>query len=1024
MYGLAATFLVMSGAAALIYQVTWVRLLGLSMGSTSASLSTVLAAFFLGMAGGSYLAERITKNRIHSLRPYLALELCIGLAGLALLPLLLNLDAILAYAPAFGTTLALKFALVMTLLSVPTLCMGATFPVMAALMVRRHQDLGLRIGQLYSLNTVGAMLGAVLSAFVLVPLIGLNGAVYVAAALNLSIAVIGYLKAQHVTLPPLEHAAPASIPNPSKRAPWALPALIVLFATGMVSIATEVGWTKYLAIFTGTTLYGFAAILVVFLAGIALGSWWIKARLETITKPYAWMAGMLLAIGIALLFTRAVLAAVPAFYEGINHISAPGAIKQAIKYSFTFVMLFPATFLFGALFPLNLKLYCGDLAGVRQRVGRAYAVNTVAAILGSLAAGFWIIPTYGTDVLLVLCAALVLLLPLLFLRHIVSAKLRLGFALTALILIAISPQLPGLDYRRMIASVDYAYDEDARAGVKPTFLYLQEGKAAVISLVTYDDTVAKLQSNGLNESVLHMREPARSLIIENLLALVPYFLHPDPQSAFVVGFGGGVTTRAFTYTPIKKIHVVELEAAVIEAGRTLKNGPVTALNDARVTLDINDARNTLIVEKHKYDIIAAQPSHPWVAGAANVFTQEFFTIVRSRLNEGGIYSQWINLFRMDVATLQSLFKAFFNVFPYGTSFANIETGDFMLIGSEKPLTLDFKRVEARMQAPMIAKTLGYYDIVDAGDLVWNFALSRDEVLKAAGDATPNRDTNLLSEVNLSALTDDPAEINDPYDFLIDSFHFDLAPLLPHNDIVPRLYDAGLRFLWWNVPKIARKIVTRLENYDAEYARALHHAVLRYEAREDEATALYKKHATWPNDTHARQARIYADLHQYDAARAALLHITDLPMRRAATALLLAARGQWGTLAQIHAQDKEERAWQLAGAALSGAALDIGALRTALESFHKEALLIRAGIAYFARTGLNDEADVWSRRLTDLRDRDVTRLSGLAYQAIDNNEKSRALQLCERIAHINPKADVLDDLRYQTHQLDTQKVAKN
>ncbi|MDH4276214.1 MAG: fused MFS/spermidine synthase, partial [Gammaproteobacteria bacterium] len=775
-------------------------------------------------------------------------------------------------------------------------------------------------------------------------------------------------------------------------------------------------WTKYLAIFTGTTLYGFAAILVVFLAGIALGAWWIKARLETITKPYAWMAGMLLAIGIALLLTRALLAAVPAFYEGINHISAPGAIKQAIKYAFTFFMLFPATFLFGALFPLNLKLYCGDLAGVRHRVGRAYAVNTVAAILGSLLAGFWIIPEFGTDTLLVLCAAIILVLPLLFLHHIVSAKLRVGFALTALCLIAVSPWLPRVDFKRMIASVDYAYDDDARAGVKPEFLFLREGKAAVISLVTYDDTLAKLQSNGLNESVINMREPARSLIIENLLAFIPYFLHPDPQSAFIVGFGGGVTTRAFTYTPIKNIHVVELESAAIEAGRVIKDGPVTALDDPRVKLDINDARNTLLVEKQKYDIIAAQPSHPWVAGAANVFTQEFFSIVRSRLNDGGIYTQWINLFRMDVPTLQSLFQAFFNVFPQGASFANLDTGDFMLVGSERPLTYDYARINARMRAPLIAQTLGYYDIRDASDLVWHFALSRDEALRAAADATPNRDTNLLSEVRLSALNDNPDEIEHPYDFLHENYHFDFAPLLAIEERTQRVYEAGLRFLRWSSPAIAQKIAVRLEAIDAAQARALQHAVLIYNENEDEATALYKKHTAWPDDTHARQIRLYADHGQFDAAKALLPRIAQAALRRVATAQLLASRGQWQTLAHIAPQDKEERAWQLAGAAFSGAALDIHALRAALEANRREPLIMRAGIAYFARVGQQEEADVWSRRLVELRDRDVKRLTKLAYQALEDNDKPRATQLCERIARVNPGAGDVDDLRFKLGKL--------
>ena len=265
-----AGFLVLSGIASLTYQVTWVRLLGLSMGSTSAAISTVLAAFFLGMALGSYGAHRITRQHTQNLKPYILLELLIGLTGLALLPVLLHLDSLLALFPAVGMALSFKFLVALILLSVPTLCMGATFPVMASILIRRQDEIGLRMSQLYSLNTAGAVAGAALSGFVFIPNWGLDGAIYIAFALNMTIVLIASYVDRRWTLPPIESAPvltspPASIE--STTAPFRRHALIVLFATGWVSIATQVGWTKYLVIFTGTTIYGFAIILIVFLSG-------------------------------------------------------------------------------------------------------------------------------------------------------------------------------------------------------------------------------------------------------------------------------------------------------------------------------------------------------------------------------------------------------------------------------------------------------------------------------------------------------------------------------------------------------------------------------------------------------------------------------------------------------------------------------------------------------------------------------------------------------------------------------------
>ena len=308
---LAASFLVLSGIASLTYQVAWVRLLGLSMGSTSASISTVLAAFFFGMAMGSYLAERITRNRINSFKPYIILEFLIGISGLALLPILLHLDGLLALFPTISTELSLKFFLALVLLSIPTLCMGATFPVMAAILIRRHGEIGLRMGQLYGLNTAGAVLGAALTGFFFIPQWGLDGAIYIAFALNMTIVLIALYVSRSWTLPAMEPTPVAALTDPvtaGEDKAYRLRALIVLATTGFVSIATQVGWTKYLAIFTGTTIYGYAAILTVFLSSIAAGAWAIKSYLEKIHAPQMWMAMGPLLLGVSLIATRAGLA--------------------------------------------------------------------------------------------------------------------------------------------------------------------------------------------------------------------------------------------------------------------------------------------------------------------------------------------------------------------------------------------------------------------------------------------------------------------------------------------------------------------------------------------------------------------------------------------------------------------------------------------------------------------------------------------------------------------------------------------
>ena len=697
---LCACFLILSGIAALTYQVAWVRLIGLSLGSTSASISTVLSAFFLGLALGSWLAERITRNRIDSLTPYILLEVAVGLSGLVLLPLLLHLDQLMAMSPAFGTELALKFALSVLLLIVPTTCMGATFPVMASILIRRDGEIGARISELYSLNTLGAVLGAGLSGFVFVRLWGLDGAIYIAAGLNLTVAGLAFWVNRSWALAPIDTSEPhpgRAGASPDGDAPYRRAALAILFVTGFAAIATQVGWTKFLAIFTGSTIYGFSAILTVFLTGIAAGSWAMKRRIDAITSPQWVMAIGLVALGTSLALTRAGLSLLPELQAMLNGAGISAAFDFSVRYAALFIVLIIPTFLFGALFPLNLKIYCGGLTGVRARIGKAYAVNTVASIVGAIFAGFWIIPAYGTDVLLTGIALLVLAVSLIWLPSIATPSARGAIVAMALVGTTASFSLPRLSFENLIATVGYS--TASAAGRTPHFLFLKEGKAGVISLTTYDGKQARLQSNGLNESGINLDDPDDVLMVESFLGLIPYMLHQDPKSAFLIGYGGGITTQALVSTDLEALRIVELEPAVVEAGRSVARGPATALADPRVDLEFNDARNTLLVEDATYDLIVSQPSHPWVAGSANVFTQEFWEIARSRLNRGGIFGQWVNLFQMDATTLRSIMKAFYTVFPEGMTFANSESGDLLLFGSDRPLVFDYERMNRVLQDP-------------------------------------------------------------------------------------------------------------------------------------------------------------------------------------------------------------------------------------------------------------------------------------------------------------------------------------
>jgi len=1022
---LAAFYLVVSGVAALTYQIVWVRLLGLSMGSTSASVSTVLAAFFLGLAIGSYLAERITRNRIDSLNVYIVLEAVIGISGLALLPILLNLDHIMAAIPEFGVLLPFKFSIAMALLVIPTMCMGATFPVMAAILVRRQADMGKRVSLLYSLNTAGAMLGALLAGFVFVPNWGLDGAVYMAASLNFFIAFTAIYLNSKIVFPPIESSDDIRSELTAKQksslntqAPLRFHALVVLFATGFVSIATEVGWTKYLSIFTGTTIYGFAAILSVFLFGITAGSWWVKKYLDGIRRPEFWMAVGLVALGTSLLFTRAFLSFLPPVFEAINHFSVEIWLKHGVKYAIVFLMLILPTFIFGALLPLNLKLYCGNLTGVRARIGKAYAVNTVASIFGSIAAGFWVIPEYGTDVLLTLMALIILVLPFIFIKPLPKPAPRIAVIVLAVAGIGSNWFFDHISYKDLIASVQYQYDFNANSGKKPKVLYVKEGKTGVISLVTYDDNHVRIQNNGLNESGFTKENLDYPPIIEYLLGLVPYFMHEDPKTAFVVGYGGGFTTKALTLTEgLEKIKVVELEPVIVDAGRFMFGGKIPMLQDQRVELEYNDARNTLLLEETKYDIIAAQPSHPWLSRASTVFTKEFFQVVKSRLNEGGIYGQWLSMFNMDATTMRAIMKAFYDVFPEGFTMADVGSGDFLMFGSNSPMSFSVNTIRKRSNEERVRKGLDYYDLKEPYDLFWYFALSREQVMNAVDGMVPNTDLNILSEVRLSALDENAKGKENPYRLLWDNYSLDVNPILKKDEAAAALYGYAQALFRWNEFKLINNVVNNLNKYDATMARAVDFEYRWRIYDFDGAIEIYQEGSQWSDVTHQQQANIMMELLRFADAGEVISKIQDQELQRTMLAKKMYLQGRYKELARLKPQNDAERLWQLTALADRNIKKAGASLAELSDNLTLEEPQLRVLIRYYGVLQDNKAMDRYTRQLVSLVDKRVDRMTKALNFAINNKAALRAKTLLTRIESLNPNVKDLETLRQKVNAMD-------
>ncbi len=756
-----------SGFSALVYQVLWARWLGFAFGTTTEAIGTVLAVFFAGLALGNLLAARGLPRLRRPLVVYAALELGIGAFALASLPLVEGLGALPEVAsgdlaPAARTTLRVLAAAALLLL--PTAAMGATLPVVARGLVHDDASLGRASAILYGANTLGAVLGAYLCGFWLIPWLGLSASLQVAAAANLAAAAFAWLAARGAAAiavtPPPQGERPRRPRGQAEPNPLQPGLLLAGFAlSGFIAIGYEILWSKVFGIVMEGTLYGFAAVLTGFLLGIALGSALIAPRIDRLRDPAGVFALLHLAIAISVAAGMHAVPFLPYAFERL----AEGGGGVHLAFALVLPLVLVPTALFGAAFPVLIRLYARDAADTGRALGVATAANTAGSIAASLLVSFWCIPQLGMNRTLFGLVLLDLALALVVLAH---ASLRdrahrtRALAGCAAVVASVALAFGGVRVDQAIAgrqvgatSLTAYQTELARRADTQTFL--SEGRASIVTV--YERPASRLlRSNGLPEADFQYAPPYYP-ISSVLLGAVPALLTESTQRALVIGLGGGNTLRVLLETPLISIDVVELEPSIVEAQSALYRGRTSPLADPRVHLLIDDGRHHLLRGARqaaaRYDVIASQPSHPWRVGAANLFTEEFFRLVHARLSEGGCFALWINGFRMDEASLLAVVASFERVFPGSILFDASENGgreDLLLVGGRRPLEANLESIAARLARPALANRLAPYGIRRVEDL-----LARSEgptaAFAALAPGAANTDDNAFVETRVPHL---------------------------------------------------------------------------------------------------------------------------------------------------------------------------------------------------------------------------------------------------------------------------------
>jgi len=725
-----------SGMTGLIYEVLWTRMIVKIIGGAPFAVSIILTIFMGGLGLGSWIAGR-TIDRIAEpgrlVKIYGLLELAIGAYGLVL-PLLIAVFAPLfavLYNAVFSTFMLynlLTFVGCAILLLFPVVCMGATLPVLSRFYVSSLSHIGTHTGRLYGLNTVGAGVGALLTGFWFLSSFGVWGTLAIAVILNgviglVTIAVSGRVRGIE------KHPTPQKDTAPEKDAP-AFPyavvigSLIVFAVSGFCSMSYEVIWTKLLGLIVGPTTYSFTLVLVTFIFGLALGAMFFGWLADRTRRPVQLLlitqvAAAVFALGVSQLFGNSQLF----FAKLIATYQDQFVLLNIMKAFWVFVIMLPPTLCLGATFPLVGKIFTPSAAKVGRSIGVAYAINTIGAVLGSFVAGFVIIPAVGKSTGLSLVIGLQLLNALVFGGIILARKSQriLTWApsmLIALIVLGVCFAYPKWDkkllavgkYHRLnaqgINANSISWMESLLDGPRivasvehSDVIYYGDGVTGVTTVLESHDAMGNdefsMANSGKPEASTRGDMPTQTM-----LAHFPMLFTRDAKNVMLIGLASGVTAGEVLYYPIDRLDVIEISSKVVTASDYFREWNNNVLADPRVHLIVQDGRAHMGLTDRSYDVIISEPSNPWMAGLAALFTRDCFEYAHERLNDNGMFVQFIHAYQMDWPTFALVGRTFADVFPNAMLVATDPSdspSDYMLVGIKGDRRLDIETARQNLQ---------------------------------------------------------------------------------------------------------------------------------------------------------------------------------------------------------------------------------------------------------------------------------------------------------------------------------------
>lgn len=693
----------LSGASGLIYEIVWLRMLSRVMGVTTYATAVILAAFMAGLAIGSYTIGKLTDKRGDLLKIYAYLQVGIALSA-SLVGLLLNFSSVAyRYLYSFsGSNMVLvssvRGLIAFVLLLIPTIFMGGTLPVLAAHFAKYDSGFGKNFSLLYGLNTLGAVLGVLMSGFVTIGSFGEWQTIAIGVILNMTAAVVGLKISRETDYPSQrrrDNAEEMLEPCPAKEISRygnfiRSMVLAAIFISGFTSLAYEVIWSRQLIPFLGTSIYAFSAMLAVFLLGLAAGSLFISLFVDRLRKPLAVFGALESAIGMVAIINPYLI-----YFLGSN------AGTRAVL---PVALVFPLTFFFGAIFPIATVCYVKNAGTSASCVGRLYLYNAAGNVIGSLAAGFFFISFIGSSNTAVLLGLINIALGMALVWFDSATHLRWRLSQLALVPVAILLAGGIIDKDPFLGVI-----EERIAKEVPGNYIIYYNKECV------EGTVTSFAKNGFKFLAINGQGQTYLCAETKLIAHLPILIAQDPKKFLAICFGMGTTVRSAALYEGLDITAVELVPEVYKCFGYYHPDAAAIVKNPRVHLLAGDGRNFMLVSKELYDIISIDPSPPVEsAGTVNLYSKEFLLLCREHLSPNGAMCLWFPFCAPGTTGNEEdvlyVMKTFREVFPNMTVWIGPNHWGLYLIGTKRPTdSIDKNRIKEGFNDPRFLNDMMEYE---------------------------------------------------------------------------------------------------------------------------------------------------------------------------------------------------------------------------------------------------------------------------------------------------------------------------